>query len=271
MFIPINIDSNSILSQYTMTKDECNDIIDHVIKDITRSFAVQWENEAKAALHGTRDRYIANLSVIDTGRMTGAVVLDYSKDPLIQMIEEGASPFDMKENFSKSSKKKIVQRPDTSMGWYLTIPFTMGTPTSQTSSGFTSILPKEVYNVLKEREVNPITQRSKGLQSSNIPEQFRAPRVRAAIVIPESADFKEYKHKASIFEGAYKQKDSVTGQSSYGSFRRVSDNSDENSWIFPGLTAKNLAEKAWTSMEPRLEGILEISMNSVLTTLGFEK
>jgi len=272
MLIPIDINSNDIISQFDISKKECEDIIDLTIKEITAAFASQWESTANSDLKSTRSRYVQNLRVVDEGRMSGAVVLDYSKDPLIQMIEEGASPFDMKENFEKSAKKHTKA----DGGWYLTIPFKIGTPDSQITTGFANIMPQQVYNLVKDKPIEK-SGRSKGISTQDIgggagvPQSFQIPTSRSAIVtIPTSQAFKEYQHKTNIYQGIYKQKDQVTGQSSYGSFRRVSDRSDQDSWIYPGLEPKNLAEKAYSIFETKQERILQDAMNSALAAFGLE-
>ncbi len=106
MLVPIQINVDDLLNQYTMSKTEVEDVIDFTIKEITAKFYERWQEEAQLSLHSTRQRYLENLILIDEGRMKGAVVLDYSKDSLIKMIEEGASAFDMKEGFEKSDKVK---------------------------------------------------------------------------------------------------------------------------------------------------------------------
>lgn len=263
MFIPIEINSNDILSQYKILSKEIDNVIDTVVKDITAAFAAEWEETAKTDLKSTRNRYLQNLRVVDEGRMSGAVILDYTKDSLVKMIEEGSSPFDMKVGFSNSSKRKVVERADGSSGWYLTIPFSLGTPSSNIESGFSSILPESVYNVAKSQPIVN-NNKSQGLRKDDLPSEFQEPATRAAITIPESQSFLEYKHKASIYQGVVKQKDSVTGQSSYYSFRRVSDNSDENSWGFPGLESKNLAEKAYSSFKSKLPKLISDTLERVL-------
>lgn len=269
MFVPITINFNDIIDQFNISKSQCEDVVDYAIKNVTAEFASQWEETAKRELKSTRSRYISNLRVVDEGRMSGAVILDYSKDSLIQMLEEGASPFDMKEGFSKSAKKHTKVD---GQGWYMTIPFKLGSPGS-ISAGFT-VLPSQLYNIVKEKpfEANG---RTKGLTAGEIgsgggvPQKYQIPTSRASIVvIPTSKAFEEYQHKTNIFKGAFKQKDSVTGQSSYGSFRRVSDLSDSNSWIYSGMDSKNLAEKALNDFQVKEEKVLQASIDNALSFFG---
>jgi hypothetical protein len=266
LLIPIQINADDILSQFQISEKEVESIIDTAIKNITAAFASEWEQTAMNTLGATKNRYVSNIKVIDSGRMEGTVLLDYSKDPLIKMLEEGSSAFDMKENFAKSSKKKLKAN---GSGWYLTVPFSIGTP-GASATGFANIMPSEIYAQVKNKTVSPETGRSQGLTKNEIPEQYQIPKVRAAIIIPESAAFKEYKQKTSQFQGLYKKTDSTTGQSSYGSFRRVSDKSDSDSWIHPGIEAMNLAEKTIDSFDSKIQTILEDSMSSALSYFGLE-
>lgn len=267
MLIPIQISSEDLIAQYAMDKTEVEDVIDFTVKEITAKFYERWLEEANLNLHSTRSRYTNSLLLIDEGRMMGAVILDYSKDPLIKMLEEGADAFDMKEGFEKSDKVKYNK----SGGWYLTIPLKFGAPdTVGDSLGGVTNLPQAVYNVVKKQAVSDITGRSSGLATDNIPSQYRAPQTRAKIDIPRSPKFEAYTHKSSIYAGVFKQKDSVTGQNTYGSFRRVGENSDIRAFIHPGLNELNLAQKALDRLEENMEIELTRAVNSALTNFGFE-
>lgn len=268
--IPITIDTRSLTEQFDMTSDEVEAFIDYVVKDITASYARKWESQAKENLKGTRQRYIENLKVIDTGRMTGAVVLDYSKDPVVRMVEEGASAFDMKDGFSKSDKIKTKK----DGGWYLTIPFRVATPDAIGESGlFAFKMPQEVYDVVKGKEMNiPVSgggKRSSGLKLDEVPSALRAPKSRAAVSNLKHETFDEYVHKSSSFEGLSKVQDRATGQNVYMNFRRVSDESDPNSWVHSGILAHNLSDKAMSDLESNMESELNDATNRSLSKLGF--
>ena len=267
MIVSINIDSQDILDQYSISSKDVESVIDYTIKEVTAQFFARWQETASRELKTTRSRYIENLRLVDEGRMQGAVILDYSKDTLVKMLEEGASAFDIKQGFEKSAKRHIKK----DGGWYITIPFKIGTPGVQVDSGFSSILPSQIYNTLIAQPVNPTTNRSAGVSKGGIPAEYAAPKVRSAFSsIPESKTFSEYKNKASVYEGVFKQKDAITGQNSYGSFRRVSDKSDENSWIHPGIEAHNLAEKTLDKFETIIETVVESATDNALKYFGFE-
>jgi hypothetical protein len=254
-----------------MTKDDVENVIDFTVKEITSSFARRWENEAKLNLHQTRERYINNLIVVDTGRMSGAVVLDYSKDKMIQMIEEGASAFDMKDGFEKSNKKHTKK----GGGWYLTIPFRWATPGAiAESSVFTATMPQQVYSAVKSAPQNIPTSsggtRSAGLSLNNIPDRFKAPSTRAGFSnLLTSKTFESYEQKTSVYAGISKMSDATTGQNTYMSFRRVSDKSDPSSWIHPGMEAQNLAQKALDKLEVNIESEMGRALDMALANYGF--
>jgi len=262
--IPILIEPSSLPFDIAGNSDMVEKVLDSVVKDITASFAREWEHQAQQILHQTRSRYINNLNVIDTGRLTGAVMLDYSKDPVVRMIEEGASAFDLKDGFAKSDKKKLKA----DGGWYLTIPFRHATPgTVAESTVFSNKMPKDVYEVAKSKPVNIDIpgggKRSTGLKIGEIPAEYKTPVTNIGNDIPESKAFK------SIYEGIVKIQDPKTAQNMYMSFRRVSDNSLDDSWNHPGIDEYNIAGKAMNQFEQNIEVELNHAMNKILDTLGF--
>lgn len=262
--IPIIIEPESLPFDAAGNTDMAERVLDSVVKDITASFAREWEKQAQNILHQTRSRYLNNLHVVDTGRMTGAVVLDYSKDPLMRMIEEGATAFDLKDGFSKSSKKKLKANG----GWYLTIPFRHAAPESiAESSVFSNKMPKDVYEVIKKKQATIDMpgggKRSIGLKIGEIPAEYKAPATNITNDVPESKAFK------SIYEGIVKIQDPKTEQSMYMSFRRVSDKSLDDSWTHPGIDEYNIAGRAFNEFEQNIEVELNFAMNKILDTLGF--
>ena len=258
--VDLEINTDDFYSQFDVTGDQVEQILDNIVKGIASSFASEWEEEARRTLNSTRERYIANLSVIDEGRLKGVVVLDYTKDPLVRMIEEGASAFDQKEGFAKSDKR--IAKDDG--GWYLTVPMRQGTPNNTGSASMSNTMPEEIYEAAKNLPAG------KGLKlSTSIPEQYKIPQTRAAFSsIPTSKAFDEYQHKASKYKGIVKIKDVITGQNTYTSFRRVSDKSDPNSWAHPGIEAKNLADKAYNTLNQNLEVRLTQAVDNALQSLG---
>ena len=269
MVVPIVIDTTALSDQFaSITSEQIDNLCDNIAKTMAARYAQQLEQEANRYLHRTRNIYVQNISVADTGRLEGTVILDFSKNPLVRMIEEGASPFDMKENFLNSPKAKIGKNGSR----YITVPFRLGTPDAVGESDvFSGTLPQEVYDVLSQQPTTiPVAgggMRSAGLNTSQLPPQYQG---RAAgAVIRDSAGkalFNEYVYKTSIYTGSFKKTDGATGQNTYGSFRRVSDNSDKDSWIFKGIEAYNLVSKALNDFNQETE--VQVSLNNELKRLG---
>lgn len=268
MIIPIYIDTSSIADAYnSIDKDAIDDICDNIAKTLSVRYAQQLELEATHSLHQTRKRYIHAINVVDTGRLEGTVILDFSKDPLIAMIEEGASPFDIKKGLLASPKAKIGK--DGSK--YITVPFRFGTPDAVGDSDvFSNIMPDAVYEVARDETATIQTvggARSTGLTVDKLPPQYQKPATRAAI--NDSAGkvlFNAYTHKNSIYEGITKNTDSATGQNTYNSFRRVSENSNDDSWIHKGIEQYNLVSKALGNFNQETE--VQVALNNEFKRLN---
>jgi hypothetical protein len=167
------------------------------------------------------------------------------------MIEEGASAWDMKEGMLSSQKAKISKNG----GRYITIPFRIGSAGAVGESDvFSNVMPNEVYEVAKQLEV-PKGGNSQQLTTKDLPAQYQSPAKRAEI--KDSAGktlFNEYVHKSSIYAGMFRSNDAKTGQNTYRSFRRISEElispegnktgSDPDSWIHKGIEQYNLISKA---------------------------
>ncbi len=265
---PIFIDTQSLTEEFTMDRETLDQFMDGVVKEVTVRWAQGLEQQAMDHLKSTRQNYLQAIKVIDSGKMSGTVVLDYTKDPLVRMVEEGMSPFDMKKGFMSSKKIKVGKNGKR----YLTIPFRLGTPGVVGDNGFFSLeLPEAVYKVL-QKQPTPISfpggERSEGLTPEQIPSPHDKKQIRPSILSSDGKVlFGMYQHKHSVFEGAFKQKDGVTGQNTYGSFRRVSMDSDPLSWIHKGIQEFNLFQKNIDNFP--LEETISQAIDINLINLGF--
>ena len=187
--------------------------------------------------------------------MEGTVLLDYSKDKLIQMLEEGATAFDMKERMLESSKAKITKDGKK----FITIPFRWGTPGALADSEvFAGIMPSSVYGEAKKMQADIPTsgggKRSLGLGSGSIPSPYNNVSSRPEVKESSGAiKFAEYVHKTSIYQGITKMQDGVTGQNHYFSFRRISQNSDPLAFVHPGIEAFRLINKTLEQFDQEKE------------------
>jgi hypothetical protein len=157
-------------------------------------------------------------------------------------------------------------------GRYLTIPFRVGTPDIVGDSDvFSRKMSVDVYEVVKAKEVNIPSRgggsRSAGLTMKELPPQYQKRQTRAAIKDSEGKVlFEEYTHKAPLDQGLMKFTDAVTGQSTYGTFRRVSENSDPNAFIHPGIEKYNLIQKALDGFNQSV--VVSHSLTNELEKLG---
>lgn len=252
MVAPIIIDTSSLMEQFgALTPEVINTMLDNVAKGLAAAYAMKLEQQAQQDLHQTRRRYVNAIKLVDTGKLEGTIMLDYSKDKLIQMLEEGADPFDMKPFFMGSPKAKIGKNG----GRYLTIPFRWGTPGAVGESDvFSGVMPQAVYDVVKKAPVSiPVSgggMRSAGLALKDIPSAFQAPKTRPAIMDQKgNTAWAAYQNKAPLYQGITKNQDPTTGQNTYRSFRRVSEKSDPDAFINPGIKAYNLMSKALGSFD----------------------
>jgi len=232
MIIPINIYSQDLISQFTLSQRDIDDLIAGVIGSLSKRLYVEWENEARQRLKGTRNEYIRSLKYFTEGPLKGGVML---VGVLPNMIESGAELFDEKPGFLASSKVKMSK----GGGVYLTIPFRYASsPALGESSAFSGVLPAAVEKAIKSVE----GQRKKIL----LPSPYDVKKTRTRIETPKGRVFEAYTHKHSIYEGVTREKKSYAQatQSQYMVFRRVSSKTDSNAFIHPGFIAYNLAEVA---------------------------
>ncbi len=269
MIPPIKIDLSDILAEFDIPNGIADEMVDTIVKGVATRFYETWSVIAGRELHSSRRQYITALQLMDEGKMKAAIVL-HGKLP--NMIESGASAFDMKDGFEKSSKKKHTKNG----GWYLTIPFRLAAPGSLGESEiFAGKLPKEVHAEIKKltstrSEFKSGVSFGESLKKSSIPEKYRDSKSRPAFSDTETKKtFEEYKHKSSIYEGVMESKKTYQNatQSMFNSFRRVSNNSDPNSWIHSGIRAHNLAEKAFSEFNLLHE--VDILVDSQLANFGF--
>lgn len=258
MIIPIEINSTDITSQFDIPKEDLEKMFDNIAKSLAVVYYSKLEQEASNELHSTRTRYLQNIKLIDTGKMEGTVLLDYSKDKLIQMLEEGASPFDMKDGLMGSSKVKFTKNGKK----FITVPLRWTTGIDQGNIGGTK-MPSEVYKEARKLSTK------ESIKLGSLPDKYQ--QVKSRPEIQDSAGkvlFDEYTHKHSIYQGITKVTDGVTSQNVYMSFRRISENSDKNAFIHPGFLAKNLMKRAYEKMN--LEEELGVQIDNELKNLGFE-
>lgn len=278
MIQAIRIDISDVLNEFNIQPSQAETMVDEIVKHVARRFYETWQTTAAQSLKSSRKQYLQNLQLRDEGLMSMSVVLT-GKLPL--MIEEGCSAFDMKEGFKNSPKA----HKNKNGGWYLTIPFRFaGAGSLGESELFSDVLPKEVQKVVSglsgskttEIEVNGEIKGDNNwggrLSKFAVPEKYSEKLSRPAFSSIENKDINTksqvaYQHKSSIYEGMVRSEKTYesANQSMFNTFRRVSDNSDPNSWINQGITAYKLAEKAMQNFDKDRE--LDVAIDNQLAKL----
>jgi hypothetical protein len=225
-------DINIHLEKYGLSVEEIltPKIASAVQSAIVVSLAVikdRWQSEAQRKLHSTLQLYLLGLDYdsimypYEGNAFAGAIQL-HGQFP--NMLESGWGAFDEKIGFKKSNKVKMTKNG----GWYLTIPIRHSTPNSYL---YGKPMTKDVYSEAKKLG-NMESMRVEGGQSTS---------------------WNGYKHKNNIYDGLtriiksyHSESGKTTKQSQYFTFRRVSNNSDHDSWMHPGYAGIHLSKQLET-------------------------
>lgn len=267
---PIKIDLSGLKTQLAPFGIQLSDktleqLTETCVNAVTAVVYSNWQAIAKQKLHGTLPEYLHNIVKVDKGRFAKEIVLT---GILPNMIEQGASPFDLKEGFKKSSKVRYtipVYRKGKQVrpggDWYLSIPFRIGVPGTLGQAGFTGAMPQAVYDVMRKKSAGI------SLRLQEIPSPYDERLWRASITTEDGKYYAAYHHKNSIYEGMMKRTAMYgkTTQNTYGTFRTAGANSDPMSWIHKGLKAQNIAEEAYQQTDA--ETIVQNEVTSYLNTL----
>lgn len=264
---PITIDLSGLKQQFPEVDDQMVDqLTETCVNAISAAVYANWQALAKVTLRTTLPEYVQNVIKVDKGRFEKEIVLT---GILPNMLEQGASPFDIKEGFKKSKKVKYtiakynVKGKQIKAGgdWYLTIPFRIGVPGTLGQAGFSGQMPQEVYDVMQKKGLHT-------LQARDIPSPYDAPKSRAAIAAtPNNPYYAQYTHKNSIYDGLTRHtaQYAKTSQNTYGTFRRAGANSDPLSWIHKGFAPYDIAGKAVQKTD--VDTIVENEVTSFLETI----
>lgn len=262
----IFLDIDEIIQELSLPTNVADSIVEQCVDEVTKEIYEAWKREASDKLKSTRTDYIEGLDVRIVSKYNRQIVLTGA---LNNMLERGASPFDMKLHFSKSRKVKYSTHTDKngnmSTRWYLTIPFRVGTPGIVGENPvFSNIMPKTIHRIMKSKLPDS------ALKKSEIPSPYDVPKSRSAINIPsKNINFPEYTHRSSIFQGMVKKTAAYgkTTQNTYMTFRRVGEASDPNSWIHSGIKAYDLLGNSIKKLD--IQTIAENKVDEILESLGY--
>ena len=209
------IDIDSMKDQIARLSKNVDAVRSIITQGVVQEIYNQWCNQVRLNLTRNQQEYIDEIQVDHI--MDNTYTIGIEDDSIAGKIEGGSPSWDMKPNFAKSAKAKQKKNG----GWYLTIPFKLGTPNAINAAGtFSAILPRSVYNAVRKSLEN------------NTP-----------IQLPPKYDvLSKPHHKGPIF-GGINASPNINGGQSYNTFRRVSDKSDPISWIYPARPGKHILQK----------------------------
>lgn len=257
MITPINIDLTDLIVEFSLDKDSATTIGAAIIDSIVQDYTVKWEHLVDTELKQSREEYRRAMFIERVSATQVDFGLSYRSNFLAEAVEEGKGPFDEKPFLLKSPKAKMSKK-----GFpYITVPFRHATPQAIADSGiFASVMSPEIYQIAKNAQ--------KQLKRSDLPPQYQILGKRKEIDIP-GLKVPEYIHKTAKYEGLVKvnvASSSLEKRSAYMTFRRVSDNSDPNSWWNGGIEAKHLMDKALDLIDISsiTDKAIDITLNRIL-------
>lgn len=221
------IDISNVVNEYYLDSNETKSLSRYILDRVTDDFLRSWENRIDNTLFNTRLEYKKGIKIDFIDDFTVEIGLTPRQSKLALMLENGASPFDMKKGF-RGSKKAIHGEGN---DWYLTIPFRHATPQALAETGFSTVLPRPVYNLAKSKK--------RALRLVDLPDKTIG--FRPEIKLANNEVIPKYDHKHHIYEGLIRKNIAASNKEKRGgyfTFRRVSNKSDELSWIHKGFKPK---------------------------------
>lgn len=247
----ISIDFSPIIEEFNILSEEIDSLVPNILNRIVDEYTFQWEENINGSLNSTRSEYKKAMYVNFVDSKNAVIGLTPRESGLALMLEDGASSFDIKEGFAKSSKKHTKK----DGGWYLSVPFRHATSEALAESNmFSSQMPAEVEAIVKNQP--RAGGKSTPVSIDQLPTQYQQ-------LLSNKTTGVE--HKAPIYQGIIRINKSSTDKENRGgyyTFRTISDQSEEGSWQHPGFAPLKLMEK--TIQELDITGIVDNEVQKFL-------
>ncbi len=244
MLEPVYIDLSEVANEFFLIPEEIKGMSRFILANIADNYIREWEKLIDNNLRSTRNDYKRAIFSEQPDDYSVVIGLTPRESQLAMMLESGATPFDIKKGFKKSSKRKIGKNNN----WYLTVPFRWATSEALgESGGFSNKMPKPIEKLVK------VTKRP--LKIGDLPSKYQ----KLGTNITSG-----YNHKFSIYEGLHRRQigSGKENRGGYMTFRRVSEKSDKDGWVHPGFTPLNLMEKAFEQLD--LGKVVDFSIDNFL-------
>ena len=234
MILPINIDLGDLVEEFNLSGDQSVFLGSSIIDAVVSEYQLRWQNLISSELHKTRNEYKRGVFIERESPLSVTFGLTNRESSIPLMIEEGQPPFDEKEGFRNSPKRKETE----DGGWYIDIPFRHATPEAVADFGlFSTVMPRQIYNEV--RQLGRLSFMDLPVRESAIGQRKEINRL--------GVNKPAYIHKVPIYQGLTKVNIASTTnetRSGYFTWRRVSDASDPNSWWNGGIIPYKLMNKA---------------------------
>jgi hypothetical protein len=235
--LAIDIDISGPVEEFNLLLDESKNLSNSILDRVVNEYMQKWETLVNQSLNRTKSEYLKAMRFEKIDDYNSIIRLDPRESKLALMIEEGSNPYDIKEGLKKSSKTKQ------SIGgnWYIDVPFRFATSKAiATSPVFSGIMPSQIERIAKKAAPASVPQ-------SKLPPAYQKPSYRDTIN-KGGMVYPKYDHKVSVYDRIRRVQTGKRG-GKYMTFRRVSENSDPNSWIHEGFTARNFMDQVLNDLD----------------------
>lgn len=257
--ININFDLSQIVKDYGISNEDIDILTENILTDISYRVMSEWRGLANSELRTSKAEYIKGIQAPEINGNVSTISLI---GVLPNMLEQGVTPFDMKEGFRNSLRVKFSKD---GKSWFMSIPFRWGTPGT---ISFANVMEPEVYDLMISKEAFSREEGKVGqtLTESELPLGLQGRLTRSKISFGEKV-YGAYRHKSNIRDAMRKEQKTYerATQIQYVTFRRVSSNSDPFSWINKGLRARNFADQAVNSFS--IDDSVAVTVNNFLNQM----
>lgn len=104
--LPIRIDLDEVVGEFSLSGEETNLLGAAIIDRVIEEYYQRWRDLVGKELRQSRAEYLKAMYVERTSPLEVVFGLSARESELALMVEEGASPFDEKPGFERSSKAK---------------------------------------------------------------------------------------------------------------------------------------------------------------------
>ena len=215
------------------------------VSDTLMATKSKWEQIAQQRLNTTRADYLLGLNADNSlefpDKMTGVLTLR-GKWP--NKLEDGFSAFDIKDGLMNGPNVKRKK----DGGWYNTVPFRHRTPGHSGSAVGGSEMPTDIYS--RARAMRGNVQRLTSTETA----------------YPPQTSWKGYTHKNGLYEGMVRNRKKYEKaiQSTYVTFRRVSDKSDPKAFWHPGFVGIKAVDSVVPFAEKTFKEVLEVYLKEFM-------